>query len=430
MKTIVSRIGSCAALFLLSAGMVSAVPVTFQVNMEVQRTLGAFDPAAHTVEVRGAFDGWGPGVTLAQNASNTNVYEGTVDIAGASGSQVEYKFVMNQAGTAVWEGNVGTGGAANRSVTLTSSAQTLPVVYFNNQAAPPGVVAVTFQVNMGAQASLGNFDRTAHTVEARGAFDNWGAGITLSPSETDTNIFLGTANVTGSAGMVIEHKFVINQAGTLVYEGNVGPGGPFGNRVFTLASPPDQVLPVVYFNNLTNVVAPIPVTFRVNMGVQVARGAFDPASGIVNLAGPFNNWSTTATLLTNSPTEPYVYQGTVNISGVAPGGNVPFKFVANSGTWEGGNDRTFVLASSAQTLPIEYFDRVPDLGRLTVTHDPTPFDVQITLTWTGAAQIRVQTATSLVTRVWEDVPNTLGASTATLMYDETPGGRFFRLVGP
>jgi hypothetical protein len=65
--------------------------------------------------------------------------------------------------------------AANRSVTLTGSALTLPVVYFNNQAAPPGVVAVTFRVNMGVQASIGILIRTAHTVEARGAFDNWGA---------------------------------------------------------------------------------------------------------------------------------------------------------------------------------------------------------------------------------------------------------------
>src|SRR5688500_13276860 len=147
----------CTALLLTSAGIVSAAPLTFRVNMEVQRTLGAFDPAAHTVEVRGGFDGWGAGATLAQSAANTNVYEGTVDVPGASGSQVEYKFVMNQSGTAVWEGNVGTGGAANRSVTLTDSAQTLPVAYFNNQAAPPGTVAVTFQVNMEAQEVIGNF---------------------------------------------------------------------------------------------------------------------------------------------------------------------------------------------------------------------------------------------------------------------------------
>ena len=111
---------------------------------------------------------------------------------------------------------------------------------------------------------------------------------------------------------------------------------------------------------------------------------------------------------------------------------MPFKFVANSGTWESGNDRTFVLASPAQTLPIEYFDRVPDLGRLTITRNPTPFDVEVTLTWTGGTLIRVQTATSVsgAAFFWEDVPNTLTVSTVTLQYDEAPGPRFFRLIGP
>jgi hypothetical protein len=418
-----------AIVFFAAVSVALAVPVTFQVNMGVQQSLGAFDPVAHTVEVRGGFNGWAGGTTLTPSAADTNIFDVTVDVAGTPGSQVEYKFLINRAGTEVWEGNVGTGGAANRSLTLMDAAQTLPVVYFNNQSAPPGVVAVTFQVNMESQQEIGNFDPAAHTVEARGAFDNWGVGITLLPSETDTNIYRGTANVTGSAGAVLEYKFVINKAGTLTYEGNVGPGGPFGNRAFALGAPPEQVLPVVYFNNFTNNAGAIPVTFRVNMGVQVARGLFDPVSGTVNLAGPFNNWSTTATVLTNSPTDRYVYVGTVEITGVSPGGNVPFKFVANGATWESGNDRTFVLANSAQTLPIAFFDRLPDLGRLTITHDPTAFDVQITLTWTGGPGVRVQSATNLP-GPWDDVPNTLGASSATLMFDEMPGPRFFRLAGP
>jgi hypothetical protein len=431
MKTLVRRTNLlCAALLLGCASIVSAVPVTFQVNMEVQRGLGNFDPAAHTVEVRGAFNGWGGGTTLTPTVGNTNIYQVTVDISGAPGSQVQYKFVIDQAGTVVWEGPVGPGGTDNRSLTLTDTPQTLPVVYFNNQSAPPGVVAVTFQVNMEAQEDIGNFDPAAHSVEARGSFDNWGPGITLAPSSANTNIYQGIANVNGSPGAAFEYKFVINKAGTLVYEGNVGPGGPFGNRVFSLGPPPDQVLPVVYFNNFTNNAGAIPVTFRVNMGVQIARGLFDPASGVVNLAGPFNNWSTTATQLTNSPGDPNVYVGTVDITGVSPGGTVPYKFVANTGTWETGNDRTFVLAGSAQTLPIDYFDRMPDLGRLTITREPIPFDVHITLTWPGAARIRVQTSTSLTGGVWQDVPDTQGASTVTLTYDESAGARFFRLVGP
>jgi hypothetical protein len=44
---------------------------------------------------------------------------------------VSYKFVINAAS---WEGNVGPNGTQNRSLTLTSQPQMLPVVFFNNLA--------------------------------------------------------------------------------------------------------------------------------------------------------------------------------------------------------------------------------------------------------------------------------------------------------
>ena len=416
--------------FAVAAG---AVSVTFQVNMEVQAVLGTFNPAAgHTVEVRGSFNGWGTGTVLSPSAANPNIYEGARDIAGATGSLVQYKFVINQPGTQVWENNgVGPGGAQNRQFNLPASAQTLPVVYFNNQQTPPGVVAVTFQINMSVQQSLGNFDPGAgHTVQARGSFDNWGAGITLATNPNNASLYEGTVNISGSAGAVYEHKYVMNQAGPLTWEGNVGPGGPFGNRTFTLGTSP-QVLPVVYFNNLTNNPgAGIPVTFRLNMAVQVARGAFDPASGTVVVAGPFNNWSTTASPLTNTAANPYLYLGTVNINSVPAGGSVAHKFVLNGTTWETGDDRAFILASPSQTLPIEFFDRVADLGPLSITV-VAPFPFQVTVSWTGGPFIRLEKSTNL-SEPWEEVPGSLGQSSQffDLSFDLERPPTFFRLMGP
>src|SRR6185503_5753098 len=105
MNTLLKRITLCAALLLVSARIVSAVPVTFQVNMGVQRGLGVFDPAAHGVEVRGGFNSWGGGTFLTASAGNADIYEVTVDLAGTAGSQVEYKFVITQGANVVWEGN-------------------------------------------------------------------------------------------------------------------------------------------------------------------------------------------------------------------------------------------------------------------------------------------------------------------------------------
>jgi hypothetical protein len=434
MKTITTKVhGLGVALLVGSTLAASAVPITFQVNMGVQTSLGMFSPADNSVEVHGSFNGWGPGITLSVSPDNADIYQATVEVVGATGSSVQFKFVINQAGSLVWENNgVGPAGAQNRAFNLPAAAQTLPAVYFNNQSAPPGVVEVTFQVNMAIQTAIGNFDPATYTVEAHGAFDGWGAGIMLSPSSSDANIYQGAVNITGSPGTAIEHKFVINQAGTLLWEGNVGSGGPFGNRTFTLSSS-NQLLPVVYFNNLTNNPGGgIPVTFRVNMGVPIARGSFDRANGTVNLAGPFNNWNPTATSLTNSPTETNVWQGTININTASPGGSVPFKFLMN-GTWENGNDRTFVLASPTQTLPVEYFDHVSDFGPLSLSADVDAFgDVQVTVSWTGAPLVRLQSRSSLSSGQWQDVPDSLGQSMMTFMFEPAvmPENRFFRLIGP
>ena len=427
-----ARLIAYAGLALVSALTASAAPVTFQVNMEIQITLGNFNASAgHTVEVHGAFDGWGPGFALSPNSSNPNLYEGTRDIAGSAGSQVQFKFVINQSGTQVWENNgVGPGGAQNRALNLPATAQTLPIVYFNNQVTPPGVVAVTFRVNLSVQEALGNFNPGGgHTVEVHGSFDNWGAGITLAADPGNAGIYQGTVNITGSAGALFEHKFVINQ-GALVWEGNVGPGGPNGNRTFTLATSP-QILPVVYFNNLTNNPGGgIPVTFRLNVGVQVARGLFDPASGTVVVAGPFNSWSTTASPLTNSLENPTLFIGTVNINTTSPGGSVAHKFVLNGGTWENGDNRAFTLASPSQTLPVEPFDRVADLGPVSVlVVAPDPF--QVTVSWTAGPRIRLQKSTNL-NRPWEEVDGSLGQSSVMfeLTFEENRPSTYFRLVGP
>jgi hypothetical protein len=410
-------------LFLSFAVTGGAVPVTFQVNTRVQIASGNFDPSVDSVEVRGAFDGWGPGTMLSPKANDTNVYEGTVEVSGGTGSQVQYKFVFNKSGTLVWENNgVGTNGAQNRVFTLPDTAQTLPVADFNNQTVAPSVVPVTFQVNLEIQKNLGNFDPAAHNVQVRGSFDGWSQGLTLAASTTNSNIYKGTVEITGSPGSAVEYKFLIDQAGALVWEGNVGPAGGFGNRVLNLA-PPEMVLPVVYFDNLsTDPGAGVAVTFRVNMAVQAATAAFDPASGTMTVAGQFNNWSTTATPLTNSPAEPAMYTGTVNIKAAA-GSAVPFKFVADGGTWEMGDNRTFTLQPPSQQLPVLFFNNQNNLGTLSINRVST---TEVGVSWTAAPNIRLQRSSNLAS--WEDVPNTAGLDSTTVALGSGPV--FFRLAGP
>ena len=427
-----SKSGLWIGFFLASALAASGVSVTFRVNMEIQATLGTFNAGAgHTVEVHGSFDAWGPGVMLTASA-DPNIYQAAVEIAGAAGSQVQYKFVINQSGTQVWENDgVGPGGAQNRALELPATAETLPVVYFNNQSTPPGIVAVTFQVNLSVQETLGNFVPASHTVEVHGSFDSWGPGLSLTLDPNNAGIYQGTVNINGSTGATFEHKFVINQgAGTLVWEGNVGPGGPNGNRVLTLSTSP-QILPVTYFNNLTNDPgAGVPVTFRVSLAVQISLGLFNPDSGTVVVAGPFNNWSPSTSVLAKSLDDPTVYTGTVNINTVSPGGSVAYKFVLNGGTWEGGDNRVFTLESPSQILPVEPFDRVATLGPVSISVvAPDPF--QVTVSWTGGPRVRLQKSTNL-NGPWEEVEGSLGVSSFffDLSFEEERPSTYFRLIGP
>jgi hypothetical protein len=168
----------------------------------------------------------------------------------------------------------------------------------------------------------------------------------------------------------------------------------------------------------------------VNLGVQIARGLFDPESGTVAVAGPFNSWSTTASPLTNSVDNPSIFTGAVNISTTSPGGSVAHKFVVNGGTWEGGDNRTFTLASSSQILPVEPFDRMPDLGPVGVSVvAPNPF--QVTVSWMGGPGIRLQKSTDL-NNPWEEVPGSLGQSSVffDLTLPKDRSSTFYRLVGP
>lgn len=52
----------------------------------------------------------------------------------------------------------------------------------------------------------------------------------------------------------------------------------------------------------------------------------------------------------------------------------------------------------------------------------------VVLSWTGAAGVRVQKTSSLVTTAWGDVPGSTGASTVTVPASEVTG--FFRLYRP
>ena len=229
-------------------------------------------------------------------------------------------------------------------------------------AIPANGIPVTFQVNMSAQTALGNFNPTTDTVVVAGdAINSWSTSASpLASSVADSNIWTGTFDIAATAGATVQYKYVMNTNGVAVWEGNVGAGGGTGNRSFALAASA-QTLPVVYFNNVTNSTSVTnEITFQVDLSVQISLGNFDRATGTVNLAGEFNAWSATATLMTNSPTRTNLWVVTLPLSG-AMGTSIGYKYVMNS-TWEGNvgpagsQNRSLTLERTNQILPAVYFD--------------------------------------------------------------------------
>lgn len=415
------------------ATVASAGQVTFQVNMSAQTALGNFDPALDAVFVAGdPINGWSTSASpLAPTPDDANIWAGTFDVTGAAGDTGQYKYLMIAgAGTTTWEGNVGPGGATgNRTFSLSDADQTLPVVFFNNVTGGTSVSSdVTFQVDMSVQITLGNFDPDFGTVAVAGEFNGWSTSASpLEPNAGTPGLWVGTLKLSGAADSSVSYKFVMNGA---TWEGNVGPNGA-QNRALTLTSQA-QTLPAVPFNNVTTVPVNVPITFQVNLGARIAQGNFDPTTGTVAVAGDLlNNWDPAVSVLSPSASDPSVWTGTFEVTG-STGTTLLFKYVLDGTTWEGNvgpdgtQNRAYTFANTdPQTLPIAHFDNLADLGAVSIG---TLANGQLTLSWTAGPGIRLQTATEVNGSTWQDVPNTLGQSSATVAANQ--GQAFYRLVGP
>ena len=219
-------------------------------------------------------------------------------------------------------------------------------------------VPVTFQVNMTYQISQGNFT-PGNRVSARGSFNGWG---TFDLVNDGTGVYTNTTEVAGTPGDTINYKYWNNGDGTQNnYEGG-------DNRTFTLAAAA-QTLPVRYFNDVWGGGPEVAVTFQVDMSVQITKGAFSPATDLVQARGSFQSpsgWAgePNAFYLTNNGSG--VYTNTYGISNTPPNGPFYYKFfVATNGIdtangYEGRGNRSFVMPSSPTTIPKAYFnDELP-----------------------------------------------------------------------
>jgi len=103
-----------------------------------------------------------------------------------------------------------------------------------------------------------------------------------------------------------------------------------------------------------------PVTFKVDMSIQVLAENFDPATDLVTVRGGFNDWSGSTPM--EDPDNDEIYELTVDVGDDLVGQSVEYKFAIVPGTgddvWESIDNRSFVLSAGGQTLDVVFFNNL------------------------------------------------------------------------
>jgi hypothetical protein len=433
MKNIKHKTVLAAALLAGSLAIASAVPVVFNVNMSVQNALGNFHPdSGDGVRVLGLNGDWSTGFTMVPSSADANIYTVTNSLP-VSGAWPNYKFVITPTSSPwIWESPANFGGG-NRYFPVPAGGTNLPVVFFSdNTNLPSYTVQITFQLDMEIAILQGHFNFDSDYVDVFGSFNNWGnpgVGVLLT-NVPGTSNYVGVLTTTALAtNTLVSYKYAINGYGG-TWEGNVGTNGA-QNRSFTVTNL-NQVLPPVYWNNITNADISFTVGFQVDMTVEDALGLFTPGVDVVFVNGDWSSFGGSDFQLTQTATA-NLYTGAVVMS-FSPGTTVNYKYSIDGGLpWENGNvgpgggqNRQFVLNVNTN-LPLDHFNNYADLGPVFISRQ----GAQTALSWPSGTNvnnsIRLQTATNLLNG-WSDVANTQGHNSIT--NDFGPGTVLFRLTGP
>jgi len=433
----------------------ATVDVTFQVNMAQQINVGAFNPNTSLVYTRGSFNGWAADVAMTNDPSikttnqfglvSSNVYLATYSVTGSPGQTTDFKFYFDPG--ANWESpGPGVGDPNdnnNRFFNLSATAQTNPIIYFNDAPySPVATNAVTFQVDMTAHVLNGTFDPSTGTVEVRGNFNSWGTPViacTNDPAAQNTNIYSAVVPITDGVGATEFYKF------WATVPINTGWETMADNRSMKVVSGTAQTLPLVYFSNLTPgdlLPADTTVTFRVNMTNAVGTDAhsFDSSSDGVYINGiiinnnnySFTSWDTFLPQLVNNPVGSQIYTLDVLIPKGCPV-QLNYKYGINGVDDEAGanvNHVRYIRSVGTYVLPLDKFgnqlaENEPSFGNLKATASTAGHAM---ISWLGRPGVHLQTRASLSTGSWVDHPETDALSSTNW---PTGGGTlFFRLIKP
>jgi hypothetical protein len=230
---------------------------------------------------------------------------------------------------------------------------------------------VEFQVDMGVQASKGQFT-VGDAVKIAGNFNGWNNGADVLTDPDGDTVY--TITKTFNVGDTLYFKF-IKRADNWENDPNREYIVPNGTSTY-----------FAYFNNDDQYAVPdsIDVTFSCNMEYEIVSGRFNPTTDTLSVRGSFNGWGANS-LMFQSITDPNVYEGTFRLF-TFEGETFNYKFAyfgPNGTTWENDPNKTYTVTADDMTFGAAFISRTfNDATLATITNFPVT--IKFTVNMTGA----------------------------------------------
>ena len=311
---------------LLGSSAIAQTNVTFQVDMSQQNGFT-------TPEVNGTFNSWCGNCNAMTDANGDDVWEVTVSLAPGT---YEYKYsadawASQEALVAGTSCTVTNSGFTNRTLTVGTTAMTLPVVCWQSClscSVTPAAVDVTFQLDMTQQTGF-------TTPYVSGTFNSWSGNQTPMTDANADGVWEATVSIIPGT---YEFKYSYdNWAGSETLIANTPctiTSNGFTNRTLDVGNA-DTTLATVCYASCSSCVTTNDITFKVNMN-DYTGAAFTA----VTLNGTFNNWCGSCNPMTDANADG-IWEVTLPISGAS----IEYKFTldgwATSEQFAGGESCTF-----------------------------------------------------------------------------------------
>lgn len=235
---------------------------------------------------------------------------------------------------------------------------------------PVATSEVTFQVDMGVQASKGRFT-VGDAVNIAGNFNGWNTTADVLTDVDGDTVY--TITKTLNVGDTLAFKYL--KAGTYESIPNRSYIVPASNSTF-----------FAYFDDDDQYATPvtIDITFACNMELEIASGRFNPTTDTLTVRGSFNGWGATDYMF-QSTTDPNVYDGTFSVN-TFEGETIKYKFAyfgPGGTTWENSPDKEYTVTAEDITLGSAFIERgFNNLDLSNVTNFPVT--IKFTVNMAGA----------------------------------------------